>query len=155
MPVYSHSRLETFGTCALKYKFKYIEKVETPIEQSVEAFVGSRVHEVLEKLYGDLRITKLNSLDELLAYYADCWKKEWGPGISITSETRRAEDYFAYGEKCIRNYYERFKPFDQSRTLGLETQLNFSLDSNRRRKYYSITKVFDGCDSVEADSPIT
>ena len=29
MPVYSHSRLETFETCALKYKFRYIEKAET------------------------------------------------------------------------------------------------------------------------------
>ncbi|PYV16088.1 MAG: hypothetical protein DMG21_12865 [Acidobacteria bacterium] len=134
MPVYSHSRLETFETCALKYKFRYIEKAETPIEQSVEAFTGSRVHDALEKLYRDLQITKLISLDELLAYYADRWKKEWGTGILIANKTRRAEDYFAYGEKCIRNYYERFKPFDQSRTLGLETQLNFSLDSNGRYK---------------------
>jgi putative RecB family exonuclease len=134
MPVYSHSRLETFETCALKYKFKYIEKVETAIEQSVEAFVGSRVHDVLEKLYDDLRITKINSLDELLAYYGDRWKKEWGPGILIADQTRRAEDYFTYGEKCIRNYYERFKPFDQARTLGLEMRLNFALDTDGQRK---------------------
>lgn len=50
MPIYSHSRLSTFEQCPNKYKLHYIDKVETEAEQSIEAFLGSRAHETLEKL---------------------------------------------------------------------------------------------------------
>ena len=50
MTLYSHSRLSTFENCPLKFKYTYIDKIETGIEESIEAFLGSRVHEALEKL---------------------------------------------------------------------------------------------------------
>ena len=54
MITYSHSRINTFENCPLQYKFNYIEKIKRD-EESIEAFVGSRFHEVMEKLYQDLR----------------------------------------------------------------------------------------------------
>jgi RecB family exonuclease len=54
MPLYSHSQLETFENCPIKYKFRYIGKIRKPEEQSIEAFVGSCVHTTLQKLYDDL-----------------------------------------------------------------------------------------------------
>ena len=68
MTIYSHSRLSCFEQCPNKFKLKYIDNVESDIEQSVEAFLGSRVHETLEKLYRDLDYHKLNSLDDLLVF---------------------------------------------------------------------------------------
>ncbi len=68
MTIYSHSRLSCFEQCPNKFKLKYIDRVESDIEQSVEAFLGSRVHETLEKLYRDLDYHKLNSLDDLLVF---------------------------------------------------------------------------------------
>ncbi len=51
MPVYSHSRLATYETCPLQYKYAYVEKVELePEVETIEVFTGSRVHEALEKL---------------------------------------------------------------------------------------------------------
>jgi putative RecB family exonuclease len=50
MTVYSHSRLSCFEQCPQKFKLQYIDKVETDVEESVEAFLGSRTHETLEKL---------------------------------------------------------------------------------------------------------
>ena len=47
--MYSHSRLETFEQCPQKYKFRYIDNIRTETE-GIEAFVGKRVHEALEKL---------------------------------------------------------------------------------------------------------
>ena len=47
--VYSHSRLSSFENCPRQFYYRYVERV--PIEtESVEAFVGKRVHEVLERL---------------------------------------------------------------------------------------------------------
>lgn len=128
MPLYSHSRLQTFEDCPQKYKFKYIDKIEKPEEESIEAFVGSRVHDVLEKLYKDLQRCKLDSLDDLLAYYGEVWKKEWEPAIKIVNKNLTAENYFDYGAKCLRNYYERYKTFDQSQTLETEARIVFPLD---------------------------
>ncbi len=127
MPVYSHSRLETFETCPLKYKFRYIDEIRKT-EQGVEAFLGGLVHEVLRKLYDDLQLEKLDTLEELVALYATQWKKTWGPHVRIVRAGMTQQNYFDYGVKCIRNYYERNKPFHQSQTLGTEERLTFALD---------------------------
>ena len=50
--VYSHSRISTFETCPLKFKLRYLDKIE-PLRGNIEAFMGSRVHDTLEKLYRD------------------------------------------------------------------------------------------------------
>jgi ATP-dependent helicase/DNAse subunit B len=47
MPTYSHSRLETYQNCPRQYKLQYIDKVEVEERESVEAFLGSKVHETL------------------------------------------------------------------------------------------------------------
>src|SRR3954470_12037848 len=74
--VYSNSRIETFEQCPRKYKLRYVDNIRTDRE-GVEAFVGKRVHETLEKLYRDLKLTKLNSLEDLLAFYEAAWEKNW------------------------------------------------------------------------------
>ena len=40
MTVYSHSRLSCFEQCPPKYKLNYIDKVETEVEEGIEAFLG-------------------------------------------------------------------------------------------------------------------
>lgn len=140
MSVYSHSRLQAFETCPLKYKFRYIDRVETPIEETVEMFVGSRVHDVLEKLYNDLQLEKLDSLDGLLEFYQAEWKKEWNEGVKITRKEFSEKNYLDYGAKCIRHYYERYKPFNQSQTLATEMRLTFALDDQNQ---YRMTGFID------------
>jgi len=130
MPVYSHSKLRTFEDCPQKYKFKYIDKIEKPEEESIEAFVGSRVHDALERLYKDLLRCKLNSLDDLLTFYRSEWEKVWTPAIKIVNKQLTAANYCEYGAECIRSYYERYKPFDQSRTIDVETHIVFALEDS-------------------------
>ena len=129
MPVYSHSRLESFETCPLKYKFRYIDKIRKPDYEGVEAFVGKRVHEVLKLLYDDLLFGKRRTLDELLAYYRERWEKEWGAHVQIVDQRRTPEDHFNFGAECIRMFYGKNEPFQQSRTIATEERLNFTLDS--------------------------
>ena len=69
MPIYSHSRISDFEQCPLKFKYNYIDKIETEIENTIEAFMGGLVHNALEKLYVDLKFTKLNTKQELIDYY--------------------------------------------------------------------------------------
>jgi len=130
MPTYSHSQLSTYETCPHKYKLAYIDKIEVETE-GVEAFMGSRVHEALEKLYRDLKVTKLNTLEELLNFYHQSWKKNWNDLIQIIRKDYNAEDYRRLGEKCITDYYKRYYPFDLGKTLGLEEYIYFPLEEEK------------------------
>jgi putative RecB family exonuclease len=55
MTTYSHSRLSAFEDCRLKYKFAYIDHIKREGD-SIEAFMGSRFHEVMERVY--LKVSK-------------------------------------------------------------------------------------------------
>ena len=52
MPLYSHSRLSCYETCPFQYKLKYVDRVKSTLGTTIEAFVGSMVHDALEWLYG-------------------------------------------------------------------------------------------------------
>ena len=130
MPTYSHSQLSTYENCPHQYKLAYIDKIEVETE-GIEAFMGSRVHDALEKLYRDLKLTKLNSLEDLILYYHEVWEKNWNGMILITRKGYEAEDYRRLGEKCISDYYKRYHPFEEGKTLGLEEFINFPLDEEK------------------------
>lgn len=131
MTTYSHSRLSTFEQCRQKYKFRYVDGIKVP-GQSVEAFLGSRVHEVMERLYEDVRHRKIPELGELLDFYRQRWEAEWSDDVRIQRKEYTEENYFDMGAGFVGDYYARHRPFDDGRTLGLETQDLLDLgDGNR------------------------
>lgn len=130
MKVFSHSRLSCYEQCPQKYKLKYVDRVETEIEQSIEAFLGSRVHETLEKLYRDLGYQKVNTLEELFDFFHSEWKKNWDDSIVIVKEEYGPENYLKMGEKFITDYYTKYKPFDQGKTISLEERILIKLDDS-------------------------
>lgn len=127
MPVYSHSSLQSFENCSLSYKYRYIDRIKTEERETIEAFMGSRVHDVLKRLYDDLYYEKRNSLEELLAHYDECWQKHWSDDIRIIKERYSAENFKQVGERCIRDYYARYQPFDQGRTVATELPVTITL----------------------------
>ena len=130
MPAYSHSQLSTYESCPHQYKLAYVDKIKTETE-GIEAFMGSRVHEALEKLYRDLKVTRLSTLEEILDYYHQNWEKNWNEMVQIIRRDYTAEDYRRLGEKCLTDYYRRYRPFDQGRTLGLEENIFFALEEEK------------------------
>jgi putative RecB family exonuclease len=128
MTVYSHSRLSCYEQCPQKFKLQYIDKVETEIEESIEAFLGSRVHETLEKLYRDGDHQKVDSTDELLDFLRTQWTSNWSDAIVIVNDDYTQENYLKMAEKYITDYYKRYYPFDQGRTVALEERILISLD---------------------------
>jgi putative RecB family exonuclease len=129
MPTYSHSRLSTFESCPLKYRYAYVDKVkleERP--ETVEAFMGKRVHEALCKLYSDRMLSKYDTRDDLLEYYDGLWGKNWSDNILIVRKEYAPENYHETGRKCIADYYDRYRPFDDERTLGLEQMISIDID---------------------------
>ena len=62
---FSHSSLNCFETCPKQYHFRYVEKIPVDLE-GIEAFMGKRVHEDLERLYLFDAEGKVPSLDRVL-----------------------------------------------------------------------------------------
>lgn len=132
MLTYSHSRLATYKTCPRQYWYAYIGKPEIEGVDTVEAFLGSQVHEALEELYRRLMGGQTMSSQELLAWYKGNWDRGWHEGIRIVNETLGAADYRQVGREALATYHKQYRPFDQSRTLRLEEHVLFSLDEAGR-----------------------
>ena len=136
MPSFSHSRIGNYENCPLKYKFSYIDKIKVEAEDTVETFLGSRVHQALEKLYRDKRFEKLISLEELLEYYNKLWEENWKDTVIIVKKEYTQENYRKMGERYLADYYNRHKPFDRGKIIGLETMDLLPLDEGGNYKFH-------------------
>jgi putative RecB family exonuclease len=135
LPVYSHSRLSSFEKCPLQYRYRYIDRIKRDT-QSIEAFLGNRVHEALERLYRDLMSARPPaSLDELVALYHRNWEGQYSDRVRIVKTDRTAADYRAIGQACIEGYYRRHHPFDRGATVGLEEHVVLDLDETARGRF--------------------
>lgn len=146
--VYSASRLSTYESCPRQYKFRYLDRIPRE-EESVEAFLGSRVHEVLGKLYRDLQLGKDPSLADLLNHYDWQWGQHWHDQVRIVKRDRPIDHYRQLGVRCLVNYYQAHKPFNHGQTLGLEHQVTTSLDADGRYRIQGyidrLVSVGSGC----------
>ena len=132
MTTYSHSRLGMFQQCKQKYKFKYIDKVAVDIPDTIETFMGKRVHEALEKLYKDVQFQKLDTKEEVLAFFRGEWDARWVDTILIVKKEYSASNYKEMGVKFISDYYDHYTPFNSLTTIGLETEYRLELDEGNQ-----------------------
>ena len=131
MPLYSHSRLSTYEKCPLQYRYRYLDKIKRDT-QSIEAFLGNRVHETLEKLYRELLASRTPSLDELLAQYHKSWDGRFSDKITIVKTEFGPDHYRDIGVACLTKFYRSQHPFDDGTTLGLEERVTLALDAEGR-----------------------
>lgn len=131
MPVFSHSRLSSYETCPLKYRLRYVDQVDVERRESVEAFVGRRVHEALEHLHERLLDGVELTREELLGYLQACWRREWHDQILIVRPEMTQQDYLRFAERCVNNYYRSNRPFGRDQTVGIELAVVFDLDAER------------------------
>lgn len=136
MPVFSHSRIISYETCPQRYKFAYIDEIEPEREGTVESFLGARVHEALEKLYRNLDYGKLMSKKGLLAFFRSQWKKNWPESKLLVREDLTQKNYCRMGERYLKDYHKRYKPFREGRVCGLEVTDYMSLDEEGEYRYY-------------------
>ncbi|MFC1950969.1 RecB family exonuclease [Chloroflexota bacterium] len=132
MPIYSHSQLNTYEQCPLKYKLNYRDKIKRETA-GIEAFLGTIVHDSLQKCYDDARQSKVNTLEELLVYYQDHWRKEWHDSIVIVRKEYSADDYMNRGKQMLTGYYNRFTPFDSDITIATEQLITFALGNEKHK----------------------
>lgn len=137
---YSHSRLATFEDCPKRFEYRYVLKIEADSE-GIEAFVGKRVHEVLERLYLAVGRRRMPTLPRVIARYHKMFDEAYDPGrVRIVRQGTPLAFYRNLGERCLSAYYRRHYPFDRGETLGVERRVTFSLDPEGR---YRIQGIID------------
>ena len=125
MAVYSHSRLSTFEQCPQKFKFRYIDSIEPDFEETIEGFLGKKVHETLEWIYQNQG--KHFELDEIVKYFIESWNKDYNQNIKIVKEDLTVEDYFNKGIRFLINYFLKNSPFIDN-TIATEKKVFIKLD---------------------------
>lgn len=126
--LYSHSRLSSFENCRKQFEFRYIQKIPSETE-SIEAFVGKRVHEILERLYLFVGRGQIPGVEKVVDRYQKLWDETYdAERVRIIREGTPLAFYRNLGESCLRGYYLRHYPFDDSETLGIEKRVVFPLD---------------------------
>lgn len=128
MTTYSHSKLETFEQCRLKFKYRYIDKITPEIPMSIEAHLGKRVHEALEWLYIKIMEKKIPSITEMIDFYSERWIEDFSPNMLIVRKEMKAEDYFNRGVEFLVNYYLKHQPF-RDNTIATEQKIEMNLDN--------------------------
>lgn len=148
MVQYSHSRLSSFENCPQQFEYRYIQKIEVEGE-GIEAFLGKRVHEILERLYHHLgRHGRPPSLSQVQKRLALDWELHWHDKIRIVRTEREPGHYLQQGERCLENYYRSHYPFEEGQTVALEKPISFQLDPEGRYRMRGIidrlTRQSDG-----------
>ena len=133
MTIYSHSKLETFEQCRLKFKYRYIDKIIPEIPKSIEAHLGNVIHETLEWLYTKVMNKTIPPINEVIDFYSEKWIEEYSKNMLIVNKTMKAEDYFNRGVEFLVNYYMKHHPFKDN-TIGVEEKIEIVLDKNKDRK---------------------
>jgi putative RecB family exonuclease len=131
MATFSNSRLNTYENCPLQYRLRYVDQVEVPVRESIEAFVGKRVHEALEFLYLSVERGYKPTLSEVLDHLREAWEREWTDAVHIVRQGETIAGYRAIAQRCLTLYYRRHDPFDRGRTVGAEVLVTCPLDPER------------------------
>ncbi len=140
---YSYSRLETFKQCKRKFAFQYIEKPDVERKQSVEAYLGTMCHEAIQQLYKDLNLSRLMSLEEMLAFYDKEWEVKKPEHLRIVRERYTEKDYKETGVRYLKGFYRSQKPFKDGNTLGIEKEVIINLAGNGLRIIGYIDRLVD------------
>jgi len=135
---YSHSRLSSFENCPRQFAYRYVEKI--PVEtEGVEAFLGKRVHEILERLNHHVaRYGRPPSLRQVLERFRGDWKAAWHERIEIVRGETAPASWEERGARCLENYYRAHYPFSDGTSAGIEERLHFSLDAEGRYKLVGV-----------------
>ncbi len=128
--VFSHSSLSAYENCPKQYHYRYVEKRKVEVE-SIEAFLGKRVHEILERLYRFVAEGRVPSLERVLYRYHANWDEGFdAERIRIVREEMEPDFYRRLGARCIENHYRGHYPFDAEKTVGIEKRIQFALDDS-------------------------
>ena len=120
---YSFSRIKCFQQCPLRYRFRYLEGRKEAF-RSIESFLGSTVHDVLEWLYAQRDAGTDPDESAVLAEFARHWTEGRDRSVAIIRVNNDDEEYIRLGREMLARFFSETFTRDQSRTVSLEQRLS-------------------------------
>lgn len=122
---YSISKLGTYESCPKQYEYKYVVR-EKPAFDSIESFMGSRVHDTVEWLYTTKQAGGRPSLKAALDFYQarwlQCYQENSIPVRVVRQDGSTQSDYVKQGARMIEGFHERFLE-DTDTTVAIEYEV--------------------------------
>ena len=140
---FSYSQISTFKNCPQQYKIVYIDSVRKE-KESIEAFMGKRVHEVLEWLYNEENFSKpFTTFDRMCQVFDQFWIDNWHREVYIADRFRSSDFYYSIGKRCLANYYNLYGPSFNQSVKATELDLRFKIGK------YNFRGIIDRLDNPE------
>jgi DNA helicase-2/ATP-dependent DNA helicase PcrA len=132
----SFSQIETYQTCGLKYKFRYLYRI--PTAPKGYYVYGSVQHQVLEEFFSRIKKGEEVSSESLRQLYEKHWRDEGYP------DTMQQREYKKRGYEELTEFYERNKDAFQA-PLALEENFSFEVGP------HVVTGRIDRVDPLDED----
>ncbi len=125
---YSFSRVKCFQQCPLRYRFRYIEGRKEAF-RSIESFLGSTVHDVLEWLYAQRDDAIEHSEPEILEEFSRRWTEGRDRTVAVIRINDDDDEYHRLGREMLSRFFHETFSRDRSRTVSLEQRLSKRLST--------------------------
>ncbi|MFA6005484.1 MAG: ATP-dependent DNA helicase [Patescibacteria group bacterium] len=97
---FSYSQLETYETCSLQYKYRYMLKIPEPDSPALS--FGSSIHKALELFYKDIK----EGIDQNETDLLQKFRRHFIPLGYMGKEQR--ENAISHGNEILTNFFEKF-----------------------------------------------
>ncbi len=129
MTGYSYSSISGFENCPRSFEYRYIKNIPEAF-QSIEAFMGSTVHSILEMIYRNRGIGLETDEAELPGLFRKVWDSTFSDRVKIIKDENNFQYYSDLGTELLRGYYTNTFSGDKSKTISLEQKFEIKLDEN-------------------------
>lgn len=153
---YSHSQLKTFEECALRFRYKYIDKIPEPAAAPSPAMErGTIVHDTLELLYKKIQNSGLVMTREELHTHIETKMIAFRDRYNAVSELPLSAEIYAdeldISKSMIDRYYDSYYPFNQTKINWLEQNINFDLPNGAKFRGIIDRLDFQGDQAIIVD----
>jgi putative RecB family exonuclease len=124
---YSFSRLKTFYQCPLRYRYRYLTGRRESF-RSIETYLGSTLHAVLEWLYEQRDRAEAPRLPDALEELARRWSERWTDDVAVVRLGEAADDAFRAGREMLSLFHRSTFARDRSETIALEQRFAVPLE---------------------------
>ena len=126
---YSFSRISLFEQCARRFRYRYLDGVKEAFD-SVEGFMGRRVHDTVEWLFAERTRGRVPSAAETVTQYCRRWDEEVVGAPRRINVVKRGEDVETYrraGAEILHRFYRERFIADKLETVATEKHFTIPL----------------------------
>lgn len=132
--MYSFSQIQIYSQCPLKFRYKYIDKIQTQeFQQTANLLLWKAVHTALEKYYIEYNNFNSVSCDQLIWYFNNYWDENFNENVLFDGSI---DNFINRWRQYLSEYYDKYSPDGKIRIISTEENIVFNLTPNIKFQWY-------------------